>query len=149
MNITRRSFLQLSGMTAVSLSLLGYVDKAFGQSADSGLFAVPVESLGNPLNYLTRAHFEPFAGTAMRAAAGGKGIDLTLSEVKDLTRGANVKRGFNGESYSLVFRSSSRQRLSAGEYAFDHANLGKFTISLVPFGKNGANYEAVINRIAN
>jgi hypothetical protein len=147
MKITRRNFVQISGMAALSAALMGPVDKVFGQmAAGSDLFALPPESLADPLNYLVRAHFEPFAGTAFRAGLGEATADLRLKAVTDLTRAVNAKRGFGGESFSLLFESTSGKRLAGGSYDFDHGNLGRFTLNLAPVGKSGRNYEAVINR---
>lgn len=149
MKITRRNFVQISGIAAVSATLLGSVDKVFGQfEKGSELFPVPAESLSDPLNYLVKAHFEPFAGTAFRGGLdGGPIVDLRLKAVTELTRGINVKRGYRGESFSLLFEGTSKRRLAEGPYVFEHGNLGRFTLNLAPVGKAGRNYEAVINRV--
>jgi hypothetical protein len=149
MKITRRNFVQISGVAALSAALLGPVGKTYGQLAVAGdLFAVPAESLADPLNYLLKAHFEPFTGTAFRAGAGNDSrVGLRLKAVTDLTRAINHKRGFHGESFSLLFEGASRRSLAEGPYVFDHENLGRFTLYLSPVGKAGKNYEAVINRV--
>jgi hypothetical protein len=149
MKITRRNFVQISGMAALSAAVLGPAGKVFGQNdPGSDLFALPADSLADPLNYLSRAHFEPFTGTAFRAGlAGGPGVNLRLKAVTDLTLAVNVKQGFTGESFSLLFESASGRRYAGGTYDFDHGNLGKFTLNLTPVGKSGRNYEAVINRV--
>jgi hypothetical protein len=149
MKLTRRGFVRLSGMAAVSVSVLGAAGNVFGQIfADDGLYRVPVNSTADPLNYLVRAHFEPFTGTVFRTDSGdGNTFDLRLKSVTDLTKAVNAKRGYSGESFSLLFESASRKRMAAGGYTFDHDNLGKFTLTLLQVGKACKNYEAVINRI--
>lgn len=149
MKITRRNFVQISGVAAISATLLGSVDKVFAQiEKGSDLFQVPAESLSDPLNYLVKEHFEPFVGTAMRAGIEGEAkVDLRLKAVTELTRRINVKRGYRGESFSLLFEGVSKRRLAAGSYVFDHGNLGTFALLLTPVGKAGKSYEAIINRV--
>lgn len=148
MKITRRNFVQISGMAALSAVLLGSADKAFGQTGPgSDLFALPPESLADPLNYLVKAHFEPFAGTTFRAGRGdGPAVNFRLKTVTDLALDLNTKQGLSGESFSLLFESTSGRKIARGAYDFDHGNLGRFTLHLEPVGKSGRNCEAVINR---
>lgn len=148
MKITRRNFVQISGMAALSAVLLGSVDKALGQTGQGGdFFTLPPDSLADPLNYLVKAHFEPFAGTTFRAARGdGPAVNFRLKTVTDHALDLNAKRGFRGENFSLLFESTSGRKIARGAYDFDHGSLGRFTLYLEPVGQSGRNCEAVINR---
>lgn len=136
-------------MAGLSAALVGSAGRLFGQAfSDEGLYRIPVESTNDPLNYLVKAHFEPFIGTSFRASASdGTAVTLRLRVVNDLSRALNVKEGYSGESFSLVFNGASKQQLVPGIYNFDH-ELGKFSLLLSPVaGRSGKYYEAVINRI--
>lgn len=150
MNTTRRKFIRNLGIgvfAAVSLCSTGSV---FAQLSDRDdlLFAVPPESFSDPLNYLTKAHFEPFVNTFMQVQTGAKQIRLQLVEVRDLKREANESRSIRGESFSLLFEDSRKNRLPQEVYRIEHFALGEFSLLLVPTGTRGNRYEAIINRIA-
>jgi hypothetical protein len=149
MEVSRRNFIRLSGVAAMSVTALGSAGRVLGQVLqDDGLYQIPFESTADPLTYLLKEHFEPFMGTVFRADAGdGRLTDMRLAAVTDRTTRINAKRGCTGESFSLLFESGSKKRMAAGLYTFDHENLGKFSLTLMPVGKSGRNFEAVINRI--
>jgi len=149
MNITRRRFIQNLGTAAIAVASLTSTGSVFAQvSKTDELFAVPPESFADPLNYLTRAHFEPFVDTFIEVRAGEKKIQLRLIEVSDLNREANEKRSFRGESFSLLFEDARKARLPQDVYPIKHFALGEFSLLLVPVGIKGNHYEAIINRIA-
>lgn len=149
MNITRRNFVRLSGMGALSAVALGSVGRVFGQAlSDDGLYRIPAGDNSDPLNYLLRAHFEAVVGTNFKAGIEGESaVTFRLKSVNDLSRDLNEKQGIRGESFSLVFENVSRQRAVPGIYVFDHEILGKFTLLLSPANKTQKTFEAVINRI--
>jgi hypothetical protein len=75
-----------------------------------------------------------------------KPVQVKLIEVNDV--GPIPDRQNPGrECFSLVF--SGQPRLRQDTYTINHAALGKFSLLIVPVGKNkkGAYYEAVINRL--
>ena len=53
------------------------------------------------------------------------------------------------ESFSLIFRGSGNHPLPQKTYHFEHPNLGKFDLFIVPIGRTGNEweYEAVLNRV--
>lgn len=146
MKITRRNFIRISGTAVIAAGLLGSVGSVAGQSRAGDVFTVPSESLSDPLLYLTRAHFEPFLNTAMRVRDGEEVLHLQLVELPDHTLPANHKRGFYGESFSLILSAPARSGMKAGLYTIEHPVLGTFMLNLNPVGK-GNRYEAVINRV--
>jgi hypothetical protein len=149
MNITRRGFIQNLGTAAIAVASLTSTGSVFAQiSRTDELFAVPTESLSDPLNFLTRAHFVPFVNTFVKVRAGEKQIQMRLIEVTDLNRQINEQRSIRGESFSLLLEDSRKRRLAQEVYQIEHFALGEFSLLLVPVGINGQHYEAIINRIA-
>src|SRR2546423_3894420 len=53
------------------------------------------------------------------------------------------------ERFSIVFRTSNDLFLGQGDRPFEHDQMGKFNLFLVPIGRNeqGTYYEAVFNRL--
>ncbi|HLM00041.1 MAG TPA: hypothetical protein VK400_03235 [Pyrinomonadaceae bacterium] len=150
MNIPRRRFIRNLGAAALAAASLTSAGSIFAQTSGSadGLFMPPPESFADPLNYLTKAHFEPFVDTFVQVRTGETKIQLRLIEVRDLKREDNEKRSFRGESFSLLFEDSLQARLPQEVYPIEHFALGEFSLLLVPTGIKGNRYEAVINRIA-
>lgn len=148
MTITRRGFIRNLGAATVAVAALTATGNIFGQTLNTDeLFPLPPESLSDPLNYLTRAHFEPFVNTFVQVSKDEKQIRLQLIEVKELKREANESRSFRGESFSLLFADTRKSRLAQDTYSIEHFALGKFSLLLVPTGLKGNHYEAIINRI--
>jgi hypothetical protein len=151
MTITRRRFIRnlgIGAIAAVSLTSTGIIFAQTSRAADE-LFPLPPESLSDPLNNLTKAHFEPFVNTFVQVRTGEKQIQLRLIEVAELKREANESRAIRGESFSLLFEDSRKRRLSQEVYIIEHFALGEFSLLLVPTGIKGNRYEAIINRIAS
>lgn len=149
MEVTRRNFLQLSGTALLAIGVSGSINSISAQKAGDGLFPIPAESLSDPINYLTRAHFEPFLNTVFRVTQDDRSFDLQLVELPTsikVVRAYNEKQGFYGESFSLMLMGSPRARLAPGLYTFEHPTLGTFSLTLNPVDRKGE-YEAVINRI--
>lgn len=149
MNIPRRRFIRNLGVAAIAAASLTSTSSIFAQiSKNEEFFVPPPESLSDPLNYLTKAHFEPFVDTFVQVREGEKQIQLRLIQVAELKREANERRSFSGESFSLLFEDSRKARLTQEVYSIQHFALGEFSLLLVPTGIKGNRYEAIINRIA-
>lgn len=150
MKITRRSFIRASGALAVSGVLFSSLGQVFGQKGAGGEgFPIPIESTTDPLNYLTRSHFEPFVNAYLQIQSGkSRPTRLQLLEVRELSKPINQKRGINGESFSLLFRSDQKRSIEGQVYTFRHASLGTFSLFLSPVGMSGHEYEAIVNRIS-
>ena len=69
-------------------------------------------------------------------------IELELVTFDDL--GSTTRQ----EQFSLVFRGPAAPLLPQTIYRLDHGAIGRFSIFLVPIGRDnrGVNYEAVFNR---
>jgi hypothetical protein len=108
---------------------------------------MPIESTLDPLTYLKPDHFKPFIGTVMQARSlSGRRASFVLLEVTDIRLPQNEKRGYTGETYSLLFEGPARLR---GEiYTFSHKLLGTFSLFASPVGQSTTRYEAIVNRIA-
>jgi len=148
MTITRRRFIRNLGVATIAAVSLTGSGNVFGQtSITDGLFLPPPESLSDPLNFLTRAHFEPFINGFVQIQTGEKRIQMQLIEAAELKHEANESRSFRGESFSLLFQDSRPARLTQGVYQIRHFALGEFSLLLVPTGLTGIHYEAIINRL--
>jgi hypothetical protein len=138
MKFTRRKFIQSSALAALAAT----VGRA-GVGRDSGLAAGP-----DPIGYLKREHFAPFIDGAFRIRNdAGTLVSVKLREAVDLKIDINEKLGYAGDSYRLGFDAPRKAGLAQGTYHFDHENLGRFSLFLVPVGGSGIHYEAIINRI--
>jgi hypothetical protein len=143
MKFTRRKFIESSAMAALAVAI-GNAAAGPALGRDSGLFAKDP----HPLSYLKREHFEPFIDTAVRIGNDeGRTAVVMLREAADLKNRINAERGYAGESFRLTFESPRKTDLGQGTYHFEHENLGRFSLFLVPIGGSGIHYEAIINRI--
>ncbi|HTH51965.1 MAG TPA: hypothetical protein VL501_08530, partial [Pyrinomonadaceae bacterium] len=123
------------------------VTGALGQALRNGMFMPPVDSTLDPLTYLTSQHFSPFVGSSVAGtSSSGRRGAFRLVEVNDTLIEANEKRGYTGQSYSLILESPSR--VPGEVYEFRHKLLGTFALFVSPVGKRGNRYQAVVNRIA-
>lgn len=148
--INRRSFIEMLGLTAAGGISLATAGKAFGQTSGSNdLFALPPETLSDPVLSFTGAHFTPFINTLFEARPieARRGAQLVLLNVKELRRKANLKKGIDGESFSLMFSNTRPTKLEAGRFEIRHPALGAFKISLVLVSADPNRYEAVINHL--
>jgi hypothetical protein len=139
MKFTRRKFIQSSALAALAAT----VGRA-GVGRDSGLVAGGPD----PLGYLKREHFESFIDGAFRVRSdAGRTVSIRLREATDLKIDINEKRGYAGDSFRLGFDTPRKAGLAQGTYHFDHENLGRFSLFLVPVGGSGIRCEAIINRV--
>jgi hypothetical protein len=143
MKFTRRKFIESSAMAALAAALGNAAGRpAFGR--ESGHFGKGP----HPLSYLQREHFEPFIGTSVRIRNDeGRTAVVRLREAADLKNQVNTDRGYTGNSFRLAFDSERKTGLAQGTYHFEHENLGRFSLFLVPIGGSGVHYEAIVNRI--
>lgn len=148
MTTTRRRFIQNIGMATVAAVSLNSTVNIFGQSSKTDKLILPPETLSDPLNYLMSGHFQSVVDTPVRVYTNRRSyVQLQLIEVKELKREVNENRGYNGESFSLLFQAPQRTKLSQKTYLLSHDNLGEFSLFLAPVGSRGDKYEAIINRI--
>lgn len=148
--ITRRSFIEVFGLSAVAGLTLNSPGKIFGQSRQSGdVFPIPPASMEDPLFSFTSAHFTPFLNTDFQIprADSRETTSLRLIDVKTFQRKENLAKGAVGESFSLLFRGSLPENLSGDCFEFSHPSLGLFTLFLVPVNKEPDLYEAIINHL--
>jgi hypothetical protein len=147
MKITRRNFIRTSGTVVMAAGLLGPVGAILGRSRAAGdNYALPSDSLSDPVLYFTRAHFAPYVNTTMRVSDGKRVLDLRLVDVPDLTLAANQKKGYSGENFSLILAAPGRKKMTPGLYTFEHPALGTFTLNLNVVDRPDC-FEAVINRV--
>jgi hypothetical protein len=132
----------------MATALVSPATTIFGQSRNAKIGFFP-EGGVDPLMRLTRLDFVPYIGEVMTVAdQSGQVAAFRLSEASDLKLEENERRGFRGESFSLIFESAGKRRSGGDLYQFDHYALGKFSLLLVSVGRSGKRFEAVINRLA-
>jgi hypothetical protein len=143
MKITRRNFVQALGTTmAIAVSGSG-VKSAFGLATGDGA------SGANTLFKMSAAELKHFIGRRFVASAvDGRQVDLILTEVNNVNRLANSKRGYAGECFSLVFRGSGKEGLAQGVYDMKSAGVDGFSALLVPTSRCHREFEMVVNRLA-
>lgn len=86
-------------------------------------------------------------GTALPA-----GVELELAEVAGVR---NFREGGPGtpeyEGFSLIFQGPDTAPLKQGTHPFEHAQIGKFDLFIVPIARTAGviQYQAVFNRRLN
>jgi hypothetical protein len=104
----------------------------------------------NPLESLTQAKFTESLNTpfSVNADSGGA-IELQLIEITAGPAAASSgPDAVRYESFSLLFHGPANRFLPQKTYSFDHPQIGKFALFIVPVGKEGDQfkYQAVFNR---
>lgn len=148
--ISRRKFITVSAIAAVSGYSIGSPEKIFGRMLSmDGKKLIPSESLSNPVLNFTNNHFKPLVNTNFKIQhkemEGYK--TFRLLDVKDLKHKANELRGLKGDSFSLLFRSNETTPIEGNVYNISHNKLGEFSLHLEPVTAELNLYEAIINRI--
>ena len=148
--ITRRNFIEMFGITAVAGLMLNSPVNIFGQRRDTGdSFLIPPESMSDPVFSFTSAHFTPFINTDFEIRQEGEqGTEtLRLLDVKEVQRKANLAKGVQGDSFSLMFSNTRGTKLAGDSFEFSHPSLGLFKLNLLPVSAEPNRYEAVINHL--
>ena len=107
-----------------------------------------------PLDQVNYATFSALVKTRFRVRAGaGSQIELELTEARQLQIPAPSKPGGSlrqGECFSLFFNGPLTSFLNQNTYEFEHDQLGKVSLFMVPIGKTqeAFQYEVVFNRLA-
>jgi hypothetical protein len=145
MKITRRNFVQALGTTmaitmsgtAVSSALGGATAASPGTNSSSGFFAMTADEIKSFIG-------QRFVASSM----DGRQVELTLAEVNSFGRPANLKRGYLGESFSIVFKKNGKEDLVQGVYEMKSAKLDRFSALLVPTDRHRRECEMVVNRLS-
>jgi hypothetical protein len=106
-----------------------------------------------PPNKLTLATFSTLLRTRFRIELSPtQAIELVLLEA---TSGGTFAKGGaklpKYDSFSLLFYGAQSQPLQQGTYAFEHPQLGKFDLFIVPVAAEDGllYYQAVFNQLVN
>jgi hypothetical protein len=93
-------------------------------------------------NFLTHEAFAENLNTKFHVAEADTVVELEMAEVSEL------KQIETQEQFAIVFRGPRDRFLGQGMRPFEHENLGKFDLFLVPIREDaeGYYYEAVFNR---
>lgn len=148
MATSRRTFLKTGTMGLLCAGLpAGLANAVIGRSTSDGAFG---EGKAAGAGSLTKDAFAPYVGTTFRVKAGAASVDLRLTKITDLKAIARIPSRIAGrESFSLLFKGSSRARLLTQETrVIEHQELGRFSLFLVPVGRSrNRHYEAIIIRL--
>jgi hypothetical protein len=136
MGKSRREFIKRGAVTALAVGLPATLVKS-----------VSANSIGVLLGHedqLAKAAFARHMNTAFRAQASGSGsVDLKLIRISDLARKKTA-------GFSLLFDGVRGKVLSQDVYSFQHDEMGKFSLLLVPVvtaRRNQPQYEVIINKL--
>lgn len=156
MVLSRRDFVRLGSLCAISAISLGFANGAMGQqrrvpqeNTHPG-FPVPIEAQRDPLFFMTRQTFTQYLETRFVIDPGYTfPIETTLIDVKDTRTASAQKKNASGQDcFLLTFRVEGDKSVKQGTYQVRHDALGTFELFVVPSeDRDGRKYfEAVINR---
>jgi len=134
--LSRRAFVTAAGVAAVGVTVL-----------PDGAGLVFASSLPGERN-LDSLHLDAFQaclGQRFRVRHKNGGVALDL--VKARKSGPKAGRPAGSECFELEFRQIYGPKLPQGTYPIASDSLGSFTLFIVPDGKSGRSYVAIINRI--
>jgi len=141
--LTRRDFLKGCSTLTLAASL-------------APISLVPKSSRTGDLS-LDQISFDTFLGqqgTIFRAWPGSApAVRLKLIEVQEYRVNcsrAHMAEDAANEKFSLLFRGSDSRKLEQNTYVFEHDNIGRFSMFIVPLraGKDQHNYyQAIFNRL--
>lgn len=99
------------------------------------------------LETLTSDTFAPLIGSTFRIVvddASTLDAELESVEAAGAARSAAAREAGQREPFSLVFRGPAEPLLPQRIYPFEHDELGRFEIFIVPIGRDesGTSYEA-------
>jgi hypothetical protein len=97
------------------------------------------------LSQLTFANFTPLLNSRFRVSVDA--ANLVEVELIEATRGNSMSNAQH-EFFSLLFNGPANPVLSQRIYPFEHDELGRFDLFIVPVGKNqnGNQYQVIFNR---
>jgi hypothetical protein len=99
--------------------------------------------------------FEQFrrqVNTAFVLRTGSQTVELVLAEAAAVPAGTPGAEVPGLENFSLLFHGPAQSPLTQDTYAFEHPNLGRLSIFIVPVGRprtTQGHYEAIFNRPAS
>jgi hypothetical protein len=125
-DLSRRTLLRGAGVAAAAVPL-------------STLLADP--AFAAPARALTRSSFAPRVGStfSVRGRLGAGTFKLVAVENLPSSRKGDEKR------FALQFQQVKGRGPGQGTWAFQHQQLGRFALFVVPVGRKRGAYEAVFN----
>jgi anaerobic selenocysteine-containing dehydrogenase len=145
-SLSRRDFFKRAGAGLMATTLATLVPQGLTAHADSA---------SAPRNIWTQSVFGARVGqdfTADLGAAGKQVLKLTAvnTGISRFQRVPNrVVPAKAGESFCLVFHGKQAAAARQGTYRFEHPQIGRFSIFIVPGGadQGGQSYVAIVNRV--
>ena len=99
---------------------------------------------------LTLETFSPRLNTKFRVILdSAASLELELVEAKAMTSGTPAAKGQSHEIFSLIFHGPDNQHLPQRIYSFEHDQMGRFDLFIVPIGQKPGfiQYQALFNRL--
>jgi Domain of unknown function (DUF6916) len=152
MSISRRHFMQLGAVTAISAGAsLGLTASASDKSPASVVDQI-AKARAREESKLNYAAFAACLNSRFTLVTEDSArLSVELVEVADQLKSSKRTGAHRGvkENFSLAFKAPRDASLAQNTYQLEHAKLGKFNLFIGPVesGKHGQIYEAVINRI--
>jgi hypothetical protein len=144
MNVSRRGFITLCGITAAAIAIVpepGWSRRATVKRAQPEFSRRHIM-----VEQMTKSTFEPYLNTAFRIqATPDQIVDVTLIDVSEKHSDAKL------EQFSLLFQGPRETLLPQKIYSFDHTEMGNFELFIVPvihLDQTKFYYQAAFSRIS-
>lgn len=132
--------IQLSRRQVFKLGAIAAGTTFLTKGAHQGLAMTPlVNSQSLELEKMTQATFAALLNTSFEMRAENQSIYTTLIAVVDQPQDSHL------EQFTLKFQGSQSSSLPQGTYLFQHAQLGQFSLFVVPTQQG--DYQAAFNRL--
>jgi hypothetical protein len=152
MPISRRNFIQLGAVTAISAGAALDLSASASDKSPASMVDQIARARAREESRLSHAAFVGCLNSKfILLTEDSSKLAVELVEVADHLKSSKRGGAHKGvkENFSLVFKAPAQERLVQNTYQFEHGKLGKFDLFIGPVksGKHGHIYEAVINRI--
>ena len=147
MSLSRRKFLRAGTIVALSAGIP--LKTIVGETLSHPESLLPTVDHRKAGWHLNREAFARNVNTKFSFDLGhGETVGVKLIKVNDLTPEA-AKSATGRECFAAVFVGSNNQPLRQETYLVTHSKLGRFSMLIVPMGrdKEGFYYEALFNRL--
>lgn len=138
MSLSRRRFLEVGTVVAAGASV-----PLHGLAATTAANALG--NSGETLHQMSPERLQQFVGTDFAVDAGlGRPLHMELASIESFAE-PKVQDNASGHSFVMNFRLMKGSAVRQGTYEFQHKELGKASLLIVPSNTRPTLYAAVIN----